>query len=87
MCTVFRVSGPGIRSSTKPISDLDAEAIDFLKLGCPLEDAVSTELDCRKLADSRRSTFPTAPHDLTIGEVSDYIEAQLMSGEGGAEAG
>jgi hypothetical protein len=82
MCTMFGVSGPGIRSSTEPISDLSAESVDDFKLSCSLEGTVSTELECRRLFFTKRSNIPAAPHELTISEAADYIKAQLMAGDG-----
>ncbi|HLJ27394.1 MAG TPA: acyl carrier protein [Candidatus Angelobacter sp.] len=77
ICTVFRVSGPGIQPNTTLVGDLGAESIAFLRLACDLEKIFNFRLDFRRLLQEKKPNSQEGIVDLTIQEVVDHLKTRL----------
>jgi acyl carrier protein len=77
ICNVLRVSGPGINPETRMIADLGLESAELMGLSCGLEKLTGAKVDLRKLLRQRRAAADEAGLDVTLGDIVDYVRAQL----------
>jgi acyl carrier protein len=77
ICNVLRVSGPGINPETRMIADLGLQSAELMVLSCGLEKLTGAKVDLRKLFRQKHAAADEAAFDVTLGDIVDYVRAQL----------